>query len=34
METHLPAIEEVRAAGELIYRFMRPTEQYCWPLRC
>jgi threonine dehydratase len=32
VETHLPAIEEVRTAGELIYRFMRPTEQYCWPL--
>jgi threonine dehydratase len=34
VETHLPRIEEVRAAGELIYRFMRPTEQYCWPLLC
>jgi threonine dehydratase len=34
METHLPAIEEVRAAGELIYKFMRPTAQYCWPLLC
>ena len=34
MEAHLPKIEEVQAASELIYRFMRPTPQYCWPLLC
>ena len=34
MEPHLPAIAEVKAAGELIYQFMRPTPQYCWPLLC
>ncbi len=34
METHLPTIQEVKAASELIYRFMRPTPQYCWPLLC
>ena len=34
METHLPTIEEVRAAGELIYKFMASTAQYCWPLLC
>jgi threonine dehydratase len=34
MEAHLPTIDEVLAASELIYRFMRPTPQYCWPLLC
>lgn len=34
MKTHLPSVAEVQAAGELIYRFMRPTPQYCWPLLC
>lgn len=34
MNNHLPSIEQVRAASELIYRFMRPTPQYCWPLLC
>lgn len=34
METQLPTIAEVRAASALIYRFMRPTSQYCWPLLC
>lgn len=33
-EAHVPSIDEVRAASELIYRFMRPTPQYCWPLLC
>ena len=28
----LPTIEEVSAAAELVYSFMRPTPQYCWPL--
>lgn len=32
MTTQLPSIAEIQAAGELIYRFMRPTPQYCWPL--
>jgi len=27
-------MDEVRAAGEMIYKFMRPTAQYCWPLLC
>jgi len=30
----LPTIPEIQAAGELIYRFMRPTPQYAWPLLC
>jgi threonine dehydratase len=34
MDAHLPTMDEVRAAGELIYKFMRPTAQYCWPLLC
>jgi threonine dehydratase len=34
MKAHLPSIAEVQAAGELIYRFMRPTPQHCWPLLC
>jgi threonine dehydratase len=34
MEAHLPTMDEVRAASELLYRFMRPTPQYCWPLLC
>lgn len=34
MEQNLPTIAEVQAASELIYRFMRPTPQYCWPLLC
>jgi threonine dehydratase len=34
MQTQLPTIEEVKTASELIYRFMRPTPQYCWPLLC
>jgi threonine dehydratase len=28
----LPSISEIQAAGELIYRLMRPTPQYNWPL--
>jgi threonine dehydratase len=31
-KTKLPTIAEVVAAGELVYSFMRPTPQYCWPL--
>jgi threonine dehydratase len=34
VEAHLPTIAEVQAASELIYRFMGPTPQYCWPLLC
>jgi threonine dehydratase len=34
VEGHLPTIGEVQAASELIYRFMRPTPHYCWPLLC
>jgi len=31
---HLPTIEEVRNAAELIYSVMQPTPQICWPLVC
>jgi len=34
VETHLPTMDEVRAASDLLYRFMRPTPQFCWPLMC
>jgi threonine dehydratase len=34
LKAHLPTIDEVRAANELVYRLMRPTPQYCWPLLC
>jgi threonine dehydratase len=34
LKAHLPTIDEVRAASELVYRLMRPTPQYCWPLLC
>ena len=30
----LPTLDEVRAAGELVYRLMLPTPQYRWPLLC
>jgi len=30
----VPTLDEVRAAGDLIYRSVRPTPQYCWPLLC
>jgi threonine dehydratase len=30
----LPTLDEVRAAGEIIYRLMSPTPQYRWPLLC
>jgi threonine dehydratase len=30
----LPTIDEVRAAGETVYRLMQPTPQYRWPLLC
>ncbi len=30
----LPTLDEVRAAGEIIYRLMPPTPQYRWPLLC
>jgi len=32
--TNLPTLEEVRAAGEIIYQLMPPTPQYRWPLLC
>jgi threonine dehydratase len=28
----LPSLTEIRAAQELVYRFMPPTPQYTWPL--
>lgn len=28
----LPSLEEIRAAQEIVYRHMRPTPQYAWPL--
>ena len=28
----LPGLEEIRAAQEIVYRHMRPTPQYSWPL--
>lgn len=34
MGATLPTIEEVRLAAESVYRVMRPTPQYCWPLLC
>jgi len=30
----LPTIDEVKHAAELVYRVMKPTPQYCWPLLC
>jgi threonine dehydratase len=30
----LPTIDEVRQAAGSVYRVMRPTPQYCWPLLC
>jgi threonine dehydratase len=27
-------LDEITAAAELIYRHMRPTPEYCWPLIC
>lgn len=32
MEATLPTIDEVKQAAESVYRVMRPTPQYCWPL--
>jgi len=32
--TCVPTLDEVRAAGDLIYRSVRPTPEYCWPLLC
>lgn len=34
MATTLPTIDEVKQAAESVYRVMRPTPQYCWPLLC
>jgi threonine dehydratase len=34
MEPTLPGIDEVKQAAESVYRVMRPTPQYCWPLLC
>jgi threonine dehydratase len=28
----LPTLDEIRAAGDLVYRHMPPTPQYSWPL--
>ncbi|MFP5276091.1 MAG: threonine dehydratase [Acidobacteriota bacterium] len=30
----LPSLKEIRAAQEIVYRHMRPTPQYAWPLLC
>jgi threonine dehydratase len=30
----LPTLDEVRAAAETVYRLMKPTPQYRWPLLC
>ena len=30
----LPSVEEVTAAAEAVYKLMKPTAQYCWPLLC
>jgi threonine dehydratase len=32
--TTLPTLDEVRAAGKLVYGLMQPTPQYRWPLLC
>lgn len=32
VNTNLPSVEEVQAAGELVYSLMPATPQYCWPL--
>jgi len=34
MDARLPNLEEVKRAAESVYRVMRPTPQYCWPLLC
>jgi len=34
MARTLPTIDEVKQAAESVYRVMRPTPQYCWPLLC
>ena len=34
IEATLPRLDEVKQAAESIYRVMRPTPQYCWPLLC
>jgi len=34
MAQTLPTIAEVEHAAESVYRVMRPTPQYCWPLLC
>jgi threonine dehydratase len=34
MAPTLPTIDEVKKAAESVYRVMRPTPQYCWPLLC
>jgi len=31
---HLPTIDEIRGAADLIYSVMQPTQQICWPLVC
>ena len=30
----MAGLDEIVAAGEVIYRHMRPTPEYCWPLIC
>jgi len=34
MALTLPTIDEVKSAADFVYRVMRPTPQYCWPLLC
>lgn len=28
----LPSLQELEAAAQIVYRYMPPTPQYCWPL--
>ena len=32
--TSLPTLDEIRAAGNLVYSVMAPTPQIVWPLLC
>lgn len=34
MALTLPTIDDVKRAADSVYRVMRPTPQYCWPLLC
>lgn len=30
----LPRLDQIAEAAAIVYSFMRPTPQYCWPLLC